>query len=59
MIKCKNCEYVSDYTGRPCPICGAKSVISESDIELSRRELAAAVTEKLAAVEGVYRVRVI
>ena len=46
MIKCKNCEYVSDYTGRPCPICGAKNVISESDIELSRRELAAAVTEK-------------
>ena len=46
MIKCKNCEYQSDYTGRPCPICGAKSVISKDDIDVTKRELAAAVTEK-------------
>ena len=46
MIRCKNCEYQSDYTARPCPICGAKQVISSDDIELTRRELAAAVTEK-------------
>ncbi len=46
MIKCKNCEYTSDYTGRPCPICGAKSVISPEDVELTKRELATATTEK-------------
>lgn len=46
MIKCKNCEYQSDYTGKPCPICGAKSVISKEDMTATARELAAAVTEK-------------
>lgn len=46
MIKCKNCEYTSDYTGRPCPICGAKYVISEEDVKLAKYELAAATTEK-------------
>lgn len=46
MIKCKNCEYQSDYTGRPCPICGAKSEISKEDLDFTKRELAAAVTEK-------------
>lgn len=46
MIKCKNCEYQSDYTGRPCPICGAKYVIAKEDIDLTARELAIAVTEK-------------
>ena len=46
MIKCKNCEYVSDYTGRPCPICGSKSVISAEDMETAKRELAVATTEK-------------
>lgn len=46
MIKCKNCEYQSDYTGRPCPICGAKSVISKEDMDTTARELAVAVTEK-------------
>ncbi|MBE6536673.1 MAG: sel1 repeat family protein [Ruminococcaceae bacterium] len=46
MIKCKNCEYQCDYTGRPCPICGAKNVITKEDIDLTARELAAAVTAK-------------
>lgn len=47
MIKCKNCEYQSDYTGRPCPICGAKYVITKEDIELTSRELNAAIDEKI------------
>lgn len=46
MIKCKNCEYQSDYTGRPCPICGAKPTITKEDMDITARELAAAVTEK-------------
>ncbi len=47
MIKCKNCEYQSDYTGRPCPICGAKSVISKEDIEVTSRELKVALAERM------------
>lgn len=46
MIKCKNCEYQSDYTGRPCPICGAKIEIRKEDMDRAKRELAVASTEK-------------
>lgn len=47
MIKCKNCEYQSDYTGRPCPICGAKSVITKEDVEITSRELTVALAERM------------
>ena len=40
MIKCKKCEHHSDYTGKPCVICGSEIEIDENDIEEAKKLLA-------------------
>lgn len=46
MIKCKNCGYQSEYTGKNCPVCGSRPVIDKADVENTIRELERATNEK-------------
>lgn len=46
MIKCKNCGYQCDYTGKACPVCGSKMTIEKTDIDNTARELERAIGER-------------
>lgn len=46
MIRCKNCGYEYDYTGKSCPVCSAAPIIDLSDKETTVRELKRATEEK-------------
>jgi len=46
MIRCPECQYICEYSGDICPICGSKIFISEDDIITARGELAAAISAK-------------
>ena len=46
MIKCKKCEHHSDYTGKPCVICGSEIEIDENDIEEAKKLLERALKER-------------
>ena len=40
MIKCPECQYIFEYNGSTCPICGAAVTVSAEDIANARREIA-------------------
>ena len=33
MIKCPECHFISEYSGKKCAVCGADIPITEKDIE--------------------------
>ena len=46
MIKCKNCGYEIEYTGKACPVCGSDVKPCAENAEDARRELERALKER-------------
>ena len=46
MIKCPNCQYISEYSGKRCAICGGELLPTEKELDAARRELSAALLNK-------------